>query len=404
MNADSPQREGQSTGDVAIELTILMPCLDEAETLAACIRKGRGFLEASGVAGEVLVADNGSTDGSREIAAREGARVVEVDRRGYGAALMAGIRAARGRFVVMGDADDSYDFSRLGPFVEALRQGSDLVMGNRFRGGIAPGAMPFLHRYLGNPVLSFLGRLFFGVRVRDFHCGLRGFRRDRLLDLDLQASGMEFASEMVVKASMAGYRISEVPTTLQPDGRSRPPHLRTWRDGWRHLRFLLVHSPRWLFLLPGFGLVLVGALAMAAISVRSISIGGLNLDIHTLAYAGAAIVLGVQMVLFSVLTTAMGIRNGWLPDGGRGGGLLAALTLERCLAAALLMFLAGLAISLYAVRQWAGLGFGALDPRDTMRWVLPSVMLMAVGGELGLSAFFLEALRLPDARRPGREP
>lgn len=403
MSRESPRHADLAAGDGGIELTILMPCLDEAETLPACIRKGRGFLEASGVTGEVLVADNGSTDGSRGIAAREGARVVEVEQRGYGAALMAGIRAARGRFVVMGDADDSYDFSRLAPFVEALRQGSDLVMGNRFRGGIAPGAMPFLHRYLGNPVLSFLGRLFFGVRVRDFHCGLRGFRRDRLLDLDLQASGMEFASEMVVKASMAGYRISEVLTTLQPDGRSRPPHLRTWRDGWRHLRFLLVHSPRWLFLLPGFGLVLVGALAMAAISVRSISIGGLNLDIHTLAYAGAAIVLGVQMVLFSVLTTAMGIRNGWLPD-GRGSGLLAALTLERCLLAALLMFLAGLAISLYAVQQWAALGFGALDPRDTMRWVLPSVMLMAVGGELGLSAFFLEALRLPDSRRPGRDP
>lgn len=382
-----------------LELTILMPCLDEAETLAVCIRKAQAFLAGSGVQGEVLVADNGSVDDSRRIATREGARVVEVAQRGYGAALMAGIAAARGRFVVMGDADDSYDFSRLMPFVEALRGGSDLVIGNRFRGGIAPGAMPWLHRYLGNPALSFLGRLFFGVRVRDFHCGLRGFDRDRIAALGLVASGMEFASEMVVKASLAGCRIDEVPTTLQRDGRSRPPHLRTWRDGWRHLRFLLVHSPRWLFLLPGFALVALGALAMAVIGLRSVHVGGVNLDIHTLSYAGAVIVLGVQMVLFAVLTKAMGIRNGWLPDAGRGRGLLSALTLERCLVAAALLFLAGIAMSLYAVYLWAARDFGVLDPRETMRWVIPSVTLMAVGGEIGLAAFFLEALRLPDARR-----
>lgn len=391
---------GQSDGDV--ELTILMPCLDEAETLATCIRKARAFLAGSGVQGEVLVADNGSTDGSQAIAVSEGARVVAVPERGYGAALMAGIRAARGRFVIMGDADDSYDFSRLMPFVEELRRGRDLVMGNRFRGGIAPAAMPFLHRYLGNPVLSFLGRLFFGVKVRDFHCGLRGFNRDRVAALGLRTAGMEFASEMVVKASLAGYRIAEVPTTLRPDGRSRPPHLRTWRDGWRHLRFLLVHSPRWLFLVPGLTLVATGAVAMAVIAMHSVRIGGLSLDVHTLAYAGAAVVLGVQMVLFSVLTTAMGMRNGWLPASHRGRGLFAGLTLERCLAAAMLMFLAGLLLSLYAVYVWASRDFGVLDPRETMRWVLPSVMLMAVGGEVGLAAFFLEALRLPDARPPAR--
>ncbi|MGY1529173.1 glycosyltransferase family 2 protein [Luteimonas sp. A649] len=401
--SEAPSAELVAAATAAdVELTILMPCLDEAETLATCIRKGRSFLDASGVDGEVLVADNGSTDGSREIAIREGARVVEVPERGYGAALMAGIRSARGRFVVMGDADDSYDFSRLMPFVEELRRGSDLVMGNRFRGGIAAGAMPFLHRYLGNPVLSFLGRLFFGVKVRDFHCGLRGFNRDRIAALGLRTAGMEFASEMVVKASLADYRITEVPTTLQPDGRSRPPHLRTWRDGWRHLRFLLVHSPRWLFLVPGLALVAIGVLAMALIAMHSVRIAGVNLDVHTLAYAGAAVVLGVQMVLFSVLTTAMGVRNGWLPDTGRRRGLFPVLTLERCLAAAVLMFVAGVVISLYAVYVWASRDFGALDPRETMRWVLPSVMLMAVGGEVGLAAFFLEALRLPDARRPGQ--
>nr|WP_238345931.1 glycosyltransferase family 2 protein [Luteimonas saliphila] len=380
-------------------MTILMPCLNEAETLATCIGKARAFLAESGVRGEVLVADNGSTDGSQRIASEAGARVVDVPRKGYGAALAGGIEAARGRFVVMGDADDSYDFSRLMPFVEQLRRGSDLVMGNRFRGGIAPGAMPFLHRYVGNPVLSFLGRLFFGVKARDFHCGLRGFDRARILALGLATPGMEFASEMVVKASLAGYRIDEVPTTLRPDGRSRPPHLRTWRDGWRHLRFLLVHSPRWLFLVPGFALVALGALAMLVIGVHSLEIGGVNLDIHTLSYAGAALVLGVQMLLFAVLTRLMGIRNGWLPDAGTASHLQAALTLERCLVAAVLLFLTGVAMSLYAVWLWSGQGFGELDPRQTMRWVIPSVTLMGIGGELALAAFFLEALRLPDARR-----
>jgi len=380
-----------------MELTILMPCLNEAETLATCIRKARSFLADSGVSGEVVVADNGSSDGSRQIAEAEGARVVQVAEKGYGAALMGGIREARGRFVIMGDADDSYDFSRLMPFVQALRDGHDLVMGNRFRGGIDDGAMPFLHRYLGNPVLSFLGRLFFGVNARDFHCGLRGFDRARILDLGLSTPGMEFASEMVVKASLAKYRIGEVPTTLSPDGRSRPPHLRTWRDGWRHLRFLLLHSPRWLFLVPGAALFLAGLVAMVGIGLRGLSIGSVHFDIHTLSYAGAATVLGVQMVLFAVLTKLMGIRNGWLPNEGIGRRLLLALTLERCLVVAVILFLAGIAMSLYALHLWAARDFGVLDPSQTMRWVIPSVILMAVGGELGLAAFFLEAIRLPAA-------
>lgn len=382
-----------------MELTILMPCLNEAETLAICIRKAKSFLAESGVSGEVLIADNGSTDGSQQIAAAEGARVVDVAEKGYGAALIGGIRAAHGRFVVMGDADDSYDFSRLMPFVEELRRGNDLVMGNRFRGGIAPGAMPFLHKYLGNPVLSLVGRVFFGVQARDFHCGLRGFDRQRILSLELSSTGMEFASEMVVKASLAQYRIAEVPTTLKPDGRSRPPHLRTWRDGWRHLRFLLLHSPRWLFLIPGFVLAGTGMLAMGVIGLRSIEVGGINLDIHTLSYAGAAIVLGVQMILFSVLTKLIGMRHGWLPEKPRTRWLLSAVTLERGLVVALILFLAGVALSLQAVRLWMSLDFGVLDPREAMRWVIPSVTLMAVGGQLALSVFVLEALRLPIATR-----
>lgn len=382
-----------------VELTILMPCLNEAETMAVCIAKARRFLEQSGVNGEVLVADNGSTDGSQRIATESGARIVAVAEKGYGAALWGGIHAARGKYVVMGDADDSYDFSRLMPFLDALRAGNDLVMGNRFKGGIAPGAMPSLHRYLGNPVLSYLGRLFFKVPIGDFHCGLRGFDRARILALQLSTPGMEFASEMVVKASLAGYAIDEVPTTLSPDGRSRPPHLRTWRDGWRHLRFLLLHSPRWLFLVPGVVLLGLGAFVMLFVGTRSRAIGGIDLDIHTLSYAGAAIMLGVQMILFAMLTRLIGIRDGWLPAKGLGVGLLSWLSLERGLVLAVVMFIAGLGLSVYAVHVWAAHGFGPLDPRSTMRLVIPSVTLMAVAGEVGLSAFFLEALRLPRAPR-----
>lgn len=252
-----------------MELTILMPCLNEAETLKSCIRKGRAFLREQGISGEVLVADNGSDDGSVALAEREGARVVHVAQRGYGSALIAGVQSAQGRFVIMGDSDDSYDFSRLHLFVEKLRQGEQLVMGNRFRGGIAKGAMPALHRYLGNPVLSFIGRLLYSTPARDFHCGLRGFDRRAVLDLGLNASGMEFASEMVVKASLHRLRVCEVPTTLSPDGRSRPPHLRSWRDGWRHLRFLLMMSPRWLLLYPGLALLSLGGAESNAVAARA---------------------------------------------------------------------------------------------------------------------------------------
>ncbi|MQP75762.1 glycosyltransferase [Stenotrophomonas sp. MYb238] len=373
-----------------MELTILMPCLNEAETLAICIEKAQMFLAREGVEGEILIADNGSMDGSPEIALGMGARVIPVDARGYGSALIGGIAAARGRYVVMGDADDSYDFSALEGILAKLREGNDLVMGNRFKGGIAEGAMPFLHRYLGNPVLSFLGRLFYRIPIGDFHCGLRGFRRDSMLKLGLSTPGMEFASEMVVKSGLRKFRIAEVPVTLSPDGRSRPPHLRTWRDGWRHLKFLLLYSPRWLFLLPGGLLFFVGCMAMFAIAFHWIS-----LDIHTMAYAGAAIVLGFQMLLLAAFTKLMGVRAGWLPATPRQQRWSSHLTLECCLVLGGAMFLAGLALSMHALQLWASVDYGALDPRATMRWVVPSVTILALSGEIVMAGFFFEALRIP---------
>jgi hypothetical protein len=381
-----------------VELTILMPCLNEAETVERCVRKAATFLATHGVRGEVLVADNGSTDGSQTLATASGARVVLVSERGYGSALKGGIAAARGRFVIMGDADDSYDFSELAGMLAELRKGTQLVMGNRFKGGIHPGAMPFLHRYLGNPVLSFLGRLFYGVPTGDFHCGLRGFSREAVQQLRLVTPGMEFASEMVVKSALHGLKIGEVGVALHKDGRSRPPHLRTWRDGWRHLRFLLLYSPRWLFLIPGLILLAVGAITMAVVAVRPVVIGGFGFDIHTLAYAGAALLLGFQMALFAVFTKVMGIRSGWLPDDPRKMRWLTRFTLEKGLVASGLIFGAGIAMSLHAVSLWAQADFGALDPRVTMRWVVPSVTAIAIAGELFLAAFFVEALRLPSTR------
>lgn len=383
----------------ACELTVLMPCLNEAETLATCIAKALAFFARCGVDGEVLVADNGSTDGSPDIARGAGARVVAVAERGYGAALKGGIDAARGRYVIMGDADDSYDFSALEGLLAELRGGAQLVMGNRFKGGIQPGAMPFLHRYLGNPVLSFLGRLFYRVPIGDFHCGLRGFSRDAIRSLHLETLGMEFASEMVVKSALHQLKIAEVPVTLSPDGRSRSPHLRTWRDGWRHLRFLLLFSPRWLFLIPGFLLLLIGCVGMGLIAAKPVFVMDVGLDIHTMAYAGAAVLLGFQMLLFAVLTKLTGVRAGWLPEDPGLSRMLEKCTLERGLLLSLGLFAVGLVLSLHAVSMWAAGDFGSLDPQAAMRWVVPAVTSMALGGELFLAAFFLEALRLPIRHR-----
>src|SRR5690349_6704397 len=300
-----------------IELSILMPCLNEAETLATCIKKAQKALEDLNVDGEVVVADNGSTDGSPDIAASLGARVVHVAEKGYGSALLGGIKAARGKYIIMGDADDSYDFTNLGPFLEKLRAGYELVMGNRFKGGIAPRAMPPLHKYLGNPVLTGIGRVFFRSPCGDFHCGLRGFSKAAIQRLDLRTRGMEFASETVVKASLHGLRITEVPTTLSVDGRSRPPHLNTWRDGWRHLRFLLLYSPRWLFLYPGLLLMLVGAVVSGWLLVGPRVVDGITFDIHTFLYAAMAIVIGYQTVIFAIFTKVFAITEGLLPEDPR---------------------------------------------------------------------------------------
>src|SRR5271155_2891169 len=295
-------------------VTILMPCLNEAETLAYCVRQAVAALRDNNVAGEVLVADNGSTDGSQQIATDEGARVVNVPTRGYGAALIAGIDAARGKYILMADADASYHFEHLPRFLPKLEEGYDLVMGNRFSGSIEPGAMPPLHRYLGNPVLSSIGRIFFRIPVRDFHCGLRAFRRDPILSLNLRTTGMEFASEMVVKSSLAGLRMTEVPTTLSPDGRSRPPHLRSWRDGWRHLRFMLLFSPRWLFLVPGLVLSALGVVFAAVLAVQNITIGGAILNVGTLMMACMAVVVGFQLTAFAFYTKIFAMAEGLLPE------------------------------------------------------------------------------------------
>ncbi|HEU4441522.1 MAG TPA: glycosyltransferase family 2 protein [Burkholderiales bacterium] len=376
------------------ELTILMPCLDEAATIGSCIAQARGFLERAGIEGEVLIADNGSQDGSRAVAERAGARVIDVARRGYGSALAGGIAAARGRYIIMGDADGSYDFGELDGFVARLREGYPLVMGNRFRGGIRKGAMPVLHRYLGNPVLSFLGRLLFRTRVGDFHCGLRGFDREAVQALRLSTTGMEFASELIVKASLAGWRIAEVPTTLAPDGRGRPPHLRTWRDGWRHLRFLLLFSPRWLFLYPGLALLALGSALMTALYFAPLHFLGVGLDIHSMLYASAAVLLGLQLCLFALFARVAAQSAGLLPRQPALEKLLAALTLERGLLAGLCMVLAGVLWSAAALWQWRAAGFGALDPRVVMRDAIPATALMVGGMEFVLASFLLSILRL----------
>lgn len=380
------------------ELTILMPCLNEAETLEACIVKARGYLARSGVRGEIVIADNGSTDGSQAIAERNGARVVAVPVKGYGAALIAGIEAARGRYVIMGDSDDSYDFNRLESFVEKLREGYELVMGNRFKGGIAPGAMPPLHRYLGNPVLTFIGRLFFKSACRDFHCGLRGFRRDSILALDLQAPGMEFASEMVVKATLQKLEITEVPTTLSPDGRSRPPHLKSWRDGWRHLRFLLLFSPRWLFLIPGLSLFLAGALGLAWLLPGAREVGGVVFDIHTLFYSAIAILVGSQFVLFWVFTKIYGMREGFLPPDARLGVILDILTLELSLIISGLLLVTGIGLAAYALSDWGAGAFGPLTPATTMRYVIPSGLAIMLAFQLASGTFFISVLAIRSRR------
>jgi glycosyltransferase involved in cell wall biosynthesis len=377
-----------------MELSVVLPCLNEAETLAVCIRKAKASIAGMGIDGEVVVADNGSTDGSQDIARAEGARVVDVPIRGYGAALTAGIADAEGEFVIMGDADDSYDLSNLGPFVEALRGGADLVMGNRFAGGIEPGAMPALHRYLGNPALTAIGRFLFRSPVKDFHCGLRGFRREAILELDLRTTGMEFASEMVVKATLNKLNIVEVPTTLSPDGRSRAPHLRRWHDGWRHLRFLLLYSPRWLFLYPGVVLFLVGLVLGGVLLAGPIQIGEHALDVSALVYAMAAVLIGFQAILFAAFSRAFVANEGLMPPSPGMQKAFKVLNLERGLIIGLLLLIVGVGLAIYGFIIWGSSDFGALDARDAIRLAVPAATLSVLGFETVMGSFFLSVLGL----------
>ncbi|MEV1287832.1 glycosyltransferase family 2 protein [Micromonospora sp. NPDC049679] len=382
-----------------IEVTVLMPCLNEAETLEVCIRKARRALDELGVVGEVLVSDNGSTDGSQEIATKAGARVAHAPIRGYGGALLNGIDQARGRYVIMADADDSYDLSNLEPFIRELRAGHDVVMGNRFRGGIAPGAMPFLHRYLGNPVLSWLGRALFGLKVGDFHCGIRGFNRDRIRDLQLCMPGMEFASELVVRAALNDYDIVEVPTTLQPDGRSRPPHLRTWRDGWRHLRFLLVLAPRKTLIWPGAVMFVLGLLGTAALVVGPLRVAGIGFDISTLVYTCLAMMVGAQILLFGVFSLIYGQTEG-ITNQRQADRWTRLIRFETCTAAGVVLILIGLAGTIVAVSAWGSKGFGQQDLGETLRVVLPSSTAIGLGATVLFAGLFSSLLTLRRVSQP----
>jgi glycosyltransferase involved in cell wall biosynthesis len=371
-----------------------MPCLNEAETVGSCVSKALRALREQNIRGEVIVADNGSTDGSQSIARRLGARVVHVPDKGYGSALMGGFAAARGVYVIMGDADDSYDFANLGPFIEKLREGNDLVMGNRFQGGIHAGAMPPANRYLGNPMLTRLGKLFFGSPVGDFYCGLRGLSKESFERLDLRTTGMEFASEMVVKATLKRMRIAEVPTTLSPALRTRPPHLRPWRDGWRGLRFLLLYSPRWLFLYPGLLMMAAGTLGLAWLLPHPQRIGNVTFDGQTLLFAAIAVVVGFQAVLFSMFTKVFAISEGLLPEDPRLNRILRYVTLEVGLVVGFVLFAIGAAGSVYAFVRWSQVSFGALQMSRSLRVIVPSVVSLVLGIETILSSFFLSILGL----------
>jgi len=379
-----------------IELSIMMPCLNEAETLEICIKKACTFLESNGVNGEVVIADNGSTDGSQQIAVDNGARVVSVAQKGYGNALKGGIEGSKGKYVIMGDADDSYDFSNLMPYVEKLREGYDLVMGNRFKGGVEKGAMPFLHKYLGNPVLSFIGNLFFKIdQVNDFHCGLRGFKKEAVQRMDLKTTGMEFASEMVVKAALLGMKIMEVPTTLSRDGRSRPPHLNTWTDGWRHLRFLLLYSPKWLYLFPGVLLMAVGLILSILLIPSEFEFKSITLDINTLVFANGFIIVGFQAVMFYYLTKAYALKVGLLPNIKKLSRFFDNPNLERGLILGAMMLLVGLLLSFLSIYYWAELGFGDInDVGKILRFVIPSITLSILGVQVIFFSFFIGIIGL----------
>ncbi|MCE7008861.1 glycosyltransferase family 2 protein [Kibdelosporangium philippinense] len=388
------QDSARTEADV-LELTIVLPCLNEAETLEICVRKATQSLERLGVKGEVVVADNGSTDGSQDIARANGARVVDVPRRGYGAALMAGIEAADGKYVLMADADDSYALDDIEGFLVELRKGADLVMGNRFQGGIAPGAMPFLHRYLGNPVLSKLGKVFFRIPVGDFHCGIRAFRRDRMLELGLRTSGMEFASEMVVRSALNHRKIAEVPTTLRPDGRSRAPHLRTWRDGWRHLRFLLAFSPRWLLYYPSAAFSLIGLVGLLWLSFGPQQVGGIGFGLQSMLAFATMFILGLQGTGLAVVARSYAAHLGLLPPpSGRMMERVAKASLERGVWIGSLLILLGIASFIVAILTWGATGFGALDVVETMRIPILGMVCIVSGFQMISVSFTLSLTKI----------
>ncbi len=377
-----------------LELTILMPCLNEAETIGLCIKKAKIFLKKNKIKGEILIADNGSSDGSGKIAAKEGARVIDIGTKGYGSALIGGINASRGKYIIMGDADDSYDFTSLMPLVEKLREGYELIMGNRFKGGIEKGAMPPLHRYFGNPILSGIGRLFFRTNIHDFHCGLRGFSKQAMLSINLNTLGMEFASEMVVKSILNKLKITEVPVKLFPAGRTRPPHLRSWSDGWRHLKFLLMFSQNWLFLYPGIFLMILGLAGTVVLSFTSIKINHVSLDIHTMLFSVLMVILGVQTISFSVITHAYARIVKLYPAGDSMMERLSSLSLEKGLILGATLFFLGLAMSAAGVVIWAEKGFGDLMPASMLRVLLPAVLALAMGVQILFTSFLLGVFRI----------
>lgn len=377
---------------VKVELSVVLPCLNEAATIETCVRKAKAAIEREGLSAEIVVADNGSTDGSQELARRAGAKVVHVSTRGYGSSIVQGIAAAQGKYIIMADSDDSYDLTELGCYVQPLREGYDLVMGNRFRGEIAAGAMPFLHRYLGTPVLTALARIFFRTRCGDVNCGMRGFRKEAIEKLGLECSGMEFASEMVVKSSIFGLRIAEIPTNLSKDGRSKAPHLRTWHDGWRNLRFMLLYSPRWLFLYPGCLLMLLGSLLTIWLLPGIRHVRGVGFDVSTLVFSATMIFVGYQTATFAVFAKVYAITHGFLPEDEKLKSLFRVITLETGLGIGAVLFLAGLVISIFAVGYWGAAGFGPLSPTKTLRLVLPGVIFLTVGCQTIFSSFFLSVL------------
>lgn len=376
-----------------MELTILMPCLNESRTLKTCIDKAMKFLNDNNIDGEVLIADNGSTDGSQDIAKNAGARVVDISEKGYGAALIGGCNAAFGKYVIMGDSDDSYDFLNLMPFVEKLREGYELVMGNRFKGGIEKGAMPPLHKYLGNPVLSFIGRVLYRSNIKDFHCGLRGYNRESIMKLNLHTTGMEYASEMVVQATLHKLKICEVPTTLKKDGRDRPPHLRSWSDGWRHLTFLLMHSPNWLFLYPGFLSFVIGLLISAKIVINPIIVNNVRFDVNTLVYSAVATIVGFQLILFYVLTKKYATLTKFIPI-TKIDKYLIKFTMNRGIFIGAILFLIGLIGSIVAICIWSNAGFGNLESSKMLRLTIPMLILFVCGIQLMFSSFFLGILEI----------